>query len=207
MSAQCYTNRRRIRAEASVLKAQYKKGVTVNKNAIYATLNCLPDFQELAYVPICGCPFNGRGIIIPPIIPPLIITAIDGGSAETNLGDISFWVDGGNAETLSTNYWFDGGTAGKSAYYDGGNAFSNPKTGIDGGRAGVRVYYNGGNAFSNPTSGINGGNAGAPFYYNGGGAFSNATIGINGGNAGVPFYYNGGSAFSNAKSTIDGGIA
>jgi hypothetical protein len=206
MSAQAYTNRRRIRAEASVVKAQYPKGITVNRNAIYATLNCLPNFQQITYIPICRCPFNGRGIIVPPI-PLLNIVAIDGGSAETDLGDISLWVDGGNAGTLYVAYWFDGGNAGKSGYYDGGNAFSNPTTGIDGGNAGPSFYYNGGGAFSNPTTGIDGGNAGAPFYYNGGGAFSNPTSGISGGNAGAPFYYNGGGAFSISRSTIDGGIA
>lgn len=61
MSAQSYTNKRRTLAEASVVKVEYKKGVTVNNNPIYASINCLPDFQQLTYVPVCTCPFDGKG--------------------------------------------------------------------------------------------------------------------------------------------------
>uniref|UniRef100_A0A6C0EQA5 Uncharacterized protein n=1 Tax=viral metagenome TaxID=1070528 RepID=A0A6C0EQA5_9ZZZZ len=61
MSAQSYTNKRRILAETSVLKTQYNKGVTVNNNSIYATVNCNPNFQIITYTPACKCPFNGEG--------------------------------------------------------------------------------------------------------------------------------------------------
>jgi hypothetical protein len=115
MSAQCYTNRRRIRAEASVLKVQYKKGVTVNNNPIYATLNCLPDFQELTYIPACECPFNGRGPfgpLAPPPIPPPVITSIDGGGSGTGIEDVGLWIDGGDSGTgTGIILWFDGGSA------------------------------------------------------------------------------------------------
>lgn len=111
MSAQSYTNKRRILAEASVVKAQYMKSVAVNKNSIYATINCLPNFQPITYIPTCSCPFDGRGLSTPlPQIPPTI-TAIDGGSSGTGLGNVSLWIDGDNAETIITNYWFDGGAA------------------------------------------------------------------------------------------------
>ena len=146
MSAQAYTNRRRIRAEASVVKVEYKKGVTVNNNAIYATINCLPDFNQRTYVPVCKCPFNGRGTFGPiaPSIPPLVITTIDGGGSGTGIEDVGLWIDGGNALTggKSIQLWFDGGNAGESSYYDGGGAFAISTSTIDGGDAGniISIY-------------------------------------------------------------------
>ena len=94
MSAQSYTNKRRILAEASVVKVEYKKGLAVNKNTIYATINCLPDFQQITYIPVCKCPFDGRGTLSTDV--PLIV-AIDGGNAQTSIVDVSLWVDGGSA--------------------------------------------------------------------------------------------------------------
>jgi hypothetical protein len=137
MSAQAYTNRRRVLAEASVLKVQYKKGVAVNNRSIYATINCIPNFEQLSYTPACFCPFNGRGFTpITPALPPSCnISAIDGGNSGTGIENVSLWIDGGNANTLSTTCWFDGGNSGDSGYYDGGNAFSDPIVSIDGGTA------------------------------------------------------------------------
>lgn len=109
MSAQSYTNKRRILAEASVLKAQYMKGVAVNKNSIYATINCLPNFQQITYVPTCSCPFDGRGPTPKPILTP--IPAIDGGNSGTGIENVSLWIDGDTAGTSTTVNWFDGGSA------------------------------------------------------------------------------------------------
>jgi hypothetical protein len=93
MSAQSYTNKRRILAEISVVKTQYKKGVSVNNNAMYASINCLPDFQQITYAPVCTCPFNGRGTV--PRAPPIV--DIDGGNAQTGVEDVLLWLDGGSA--------------------------------------------------------------------------------------------------------------
>jgi len=105
MSAQSYTNKRRTLAEASVVKVEYKKGVTVNNNSIYASINCLPDFQQLTYIPTCSCPFDGRGPT------PLHITGIDGGNSGTGVENVSLWIDGDAAGTSNTVNWFDGGSA------------------------------------------------------------------------------------------------
>jgi hypothetical protein len=110
MSVQAYTNRRRIIAEASNVKVEYKKGVAVNNNAIYASINCLPNFQQITYTPVCKCPFNGR---VGPPLPPRIITGIDGGDSRTCVCNVSLWISGGNSITDTNNviYWFNGGSA------------------------------------------------------------------------------------------------
>lgn len=59
MSAQSYTNKRRILAEASVTKTMYPQRVTYN-NPILATRGCTPNFNNISYTTICACPFNGR---------------------------------------------------------------------------------------------------------------------------------------------------
>lgn len=109
MSTQSYTNKRRILAEASLVKAQYNKGVSVNNNPIYSTINCLPNFQQLTYVPACKCPFNGHGPSPKPT--PTIINWIDGNNAGTGVENVSLWIDGNDAYTSTTVNWFDGGNA------------------------------------------------------------------------------------------------
>ena len=60
MSAQAYTNRRRILAEASVLKVQYPVRVAVT-NTLVPTINCNQNFQPIQYNEVCMCVFNGYG--------------------------------------------------------------------------------------------------------------------------------------------------
>jgi hypothetical protein len=60
MSAQAYTNRRRILAEASIVKVQFPKGVAVD-NKLSPTINCNQSFQPIIYTPVCVCPFTGYG--------------------------------------------------------------------------------------------------------------------------------------------------
>jgi hypothetical protein len=108
MSAQAYTNKRRVLAEASALKVQYKKNVAFT-NSLVSTVNCNQTFQTLAYIDICSCPFNGKGTIQP--IPLPNIVSINGGNSGTAVGDVSLWFDGGNSGTLGTSYWLDGGSA------------------------------------------------------------------------------------------------
>lgn len=59
MSAQCYTNKRRILAEASLVKTVYPGRVEYT-NKLSATINCNQNFQPLLYKDICKCGFNGR---------------------------------------------------------------------------------------------------------------------------------------------------
>ena len=93
MSAQAYTNRRRILAEVAVPKVQHKKFIAVNRNPLAATINCNPEFTSLQYTDVCVCPFNGYGtpapIPVPPIPPILCIPTYDGGVSTTN-GNIIF---------------------------------------------------------------------------------------------------------------------
>ena len=108
MSAQSYTNKRRVLAEASALKVQYPVSVAFT-NTLVPTINCNQTFQTLVYTDICACSFNGRGTLRP--TPSLNVTSIDGGNSETGVENVSLMFDGGNAETLGTAYWFDGGNA------------------------------------------------------------------------------------------------
>lgn len=103
MSAQCYTNKRRILAEASVRKVQYPGSVGLNNKAIYASIGCNQDFKELVYLINLCCkkiPNNA------PPEPELFVT-LDGGSSNT---DILVIVDGGNAITRSYEI-IDGGNS------------------------------------------------------------------------------------------------
>ena len=72
MSAQSYTNRKRILAEASLLKTMYPGRVGV-KNTLAATIDCTQSFQPIEYTDICGCEFDGRGRIDPYVVPPPIV--------------------------------------------------------------------------------------------------------------------------------------
>lgn len=52
-SAACYTNKRRVLAEASVTKVEYPGKIAVNNGAL-SVRNCSPDFQVLSYTkPVC----------------------------------------------------------------------------------------------------------------------------------------------------------
>lgn len=60
MSAQAYTNKRRVLAEASLLKVQYPVSVAFT-NTLVPTINCNQNFQPIQYKDICPCAFNGYG--------------------------------------------------------------------------------------------------------------------------------------------------
>ena len=64
MSTQSYTNKRRIIAEASVLKIQYPKFIAV-KNQLSPTIDCNQTYDTLVYKDICMCKFTGYGKQVP----------------------------------------------------------------------------------------------------------------------------------------------
>lgn len=100
MSAQAYTNKLRILAEAAITKVQYPGRIALNKNPILSTINCSPDFSVIDYVPIPKCcvfnPLNN-----------ICIDILDGGMSQTigyiiydgNCLDICYVLSGGNANT------------------------------------------------------------------------------------------------------------
>ena len=94
MSAQCYTNKRRILAEAALKKVQYPGRVALNNKLILSALNCSSDFTPITYTQICKCSFNGRGL---PSNPYKVQWILDGGNFLTNSLNI---IDGG---TFATN--------------------------------------------------------------------------------------------------------
>lgn len=104
MSAQSYTNKRRILAEAALKKVQYPGRVALNNKPILSALNCSPDFSVINYVP------NRKCCIPTPPLPPCIETILDGGMAGTtgyiiydgNCGDNCYMLSGGDAYTAST---------------------------------------------------------------------------------------------------------
>ena len=128
MSAQAYTNRRRILAEASIVKVQFPKGVA-SHNKLTPTINCNQSFENIVYTPVCVCPFNGYGnAYIPPQPPPLIcIPTYDGGYSTTESGIVYDGASIGNYPILSGGALADGCA---NVYvleekYDGGNIATN----------------------------------------------------------------------------------
>ena len=106
MSAQAYTNKLRILAEAAVTKVHYPGRVALNKNPILSTINCSPDFSVVNYVENPKC-----CVYIPPIvIPDECINTLDGGVSETigyiiydgNCLDICNVLSGGDSNTAIT---------------------------------------------------------------------------------------------------------
>jgi hypothetical protein len=104
MSAQAYTNKRRILAEASLLKTVYPGRVGV-KNTLAATIDCTQSFQSIEYTDICGCKFDGRGISL--ARPAIVVTFITGGNSTSNIPDI---LSGGFSSTQSFQI-FSGGSS------------------------------------------------------------------------------------------------
>jgi len=107
MSAQAYTNKRRILAEASLLKTVYPGRVGV-KNTLSATIDCNQSFQSIEYKDICGCKFNGRGNpppIVPPVPPIVCVDTLSGGGSNT----LAYIIYDGNCQVSCTI--FSGGNA------------------------------------------------------------------------------------------------
>ena len=98
MSAQAYTNRRRILAEAAVLKVQYPKYIAT-KNNLTAAIDCNQNYSELVYKDNC----------VKCIYTKIILcetqdnTAFNAGRANDEFCDILIHNDNGNS--------YDGGNA------------------------------------------------------------------------------------------------
>ena len=92
MSSQSYTNRIRILAEASTIKAQYP-GRMLSENKILATVNCSLNFNPIVYTDICrSC------VTYPPAN--LSIPRYSGGNSSTQSYIV---LDGGNSTTNTSN--------------------------------------------------------------------------------------------------------
>ena len=102
MSTQCYTNKRRILAEASLRKVQYPGSIGLNNNPLYSSINCKADFKELIYLINRCCV---RNTVKVPAPDPILI--ISGGRSSSNTNSI---LDAGNASTNSSDV-VDGGGA------------------------------------------------------------------------------------------------
>ena len=101
MSAQAYTNKLRLFAEASLIKVQYPGKVCVNNNPIYGLTNFYPDFRVLQYYvnqpnvvttpPLTQIttPVTGGGAVMSPSAP--IINGASASSVPTSI------LNGGNA--------------------------------------------------------------------------------------------------------------
>lgn len=104
-SAACYTNKRRILAQASVTKVQYPGRIAVNNDSIFSVINCNSDYDTIDYIttkPCCVSP-----IVVPPQPPPSFSDILDGGNYITESTDI---LDGGNYTTESGTI-LDGGNS------------------------------------------------------------------------------------------------
>jgi hypothetical protein len=131
MSAQGYTNKRRVLAEAALLKVQYPDKAAFT-NTASPSINCLQNYQTLVYEDICACAWNGRGVIPirpnPPVPPPIVcIATYDGGNSFTNANII---YSGEGAFTNSGNILSGEGTGCPNNFitvinYDGGGANTN----------------------------------------------------------------------------------
>ena len=103
MSAQSYTNKRRILVEASVLKVQYPDNAAFT-NRLVPVINCLQLVQPIVYKDICRCPFNGYGTTHKNVFPSIF----DGGNSNTV--NIEYFLSGGNNSTNSPQI-FSGGSS------------------------------------------------------------------------------------------------
>jgi len=57
MSSARYTNKLRVKAESQDRKVQItnRQGIT---NKLISSIGCSPNYQQIIYIPICGC--SGR---------------------------------------------------------------------------------------------------------------------------------------------------
>lgn len=147
MSAQCYTNKRRILAEASLRKTQYPGSVGLNNNPIYASINCKPDFSKLVYL-IKVCCIKRKTNILPT---EEILLILGGGGASSFSTSI---VSGGGASTIATEI-ISGGNASGTAFGD-----NNSDIVSGGGASSVSTaIVSGGGASTMATEIVSGGNS------------------------------------------------
>ena len=102
MSAQCYTNKRRVLAEASLRKTQYPGSIGLNNNPIYASINCNPDFTKLTYLINRCCIRNINKSL--PAEEVLLILGAGGANSESTAT-----VSGGGAFSIATETVSGGG--------------------------------------------------------------------------------------------------
>ena len=103
-SAACYTNKRRVIAEASITKVQYPGKIANNNDSILSVQNCSPNFATLAYYTHIICRKNCHK---PGPPEPILDNILEGGSGPDEFTTI---LDGGNGTTESTTI-LDGGNS------------------------------------------------------------------------------------------------
>jgi hypothetical protein len=99
MSAQGYTNKRRILAEASLLKVQYPTYIA-SKNTLSASIDCDLNYQAIVYTDIC------KKCVVTPVI------------CDTTSSNTIYYA--GDSSTVYCNILNDDGTS--NTNYDAGNA-------------------------------------------------------------------------------------
>ena len=88
MSAACYTNRIRTRAQARVTKVQYPGNIATNYDPLYATDGCNPRFNVINYYIV---PKNCALPCVPVIVvPPPVYVPQAGGNVYTGIFDGGF---------------------------------------------------------------------------------------------------------------------
>jgi hypothetical protein len=134
MSAQCYTNKRRVLAEASVRKVHYPGSVALNNNPLYASINCKPDFNKVVYL-IKLCCFKTPQNTLPD---GEYIVVLGAGGASTIITEI---VSGGGASVTPTETVGGGYSSGSMfveilSMLSTGTAFAGNSTGVSEGTIG-----------------------------------------------------------------------
>ena len=103
-SAACYTNKRRVIAEASITKVQYPGKIANNNDVILSVQNCSPNFDDMRYYTHLLCRKNCHK---PGPPEPLFGDILEGGNGST---EPTLFLDGGSGTTESTTI-FDGGNS------------------------------------------------------------------------------------------------
>jgi hypothetical protein len=118
MSAQCYTNKTRVIAEASLRKIQYPGSIGLNNNPIYAAINCNTDFSQLIYVINRCCVKRSvaqplRAMETKSKVVKLLIILSGGNAISKPLGTVS----GGGASTITVET-ISGGEPSEEVYVE-----------------------------------------------------------------------------------------
>jgi hypothetical protein len=151
MSAQCYTNRRRVLAEASLLKVQYPGSIALNNNPLHASVNCNPDFNKVVYL-IKLCCFKNPPNTVPDGEYTLILGAGDSSAI------ISEIVSGGGANMTATEI-IGGGYASGTIFFETLSALSSGRASAGNSRVRPKEVIDGGDASTVPTDVASGGGA------------------------------------------------